>query len=671
MKPSEQLVTRHIGEVHGAFFLASSSSGSWWSAVCSLCQVEGTGEMIRQHEVQHRREGFAREEDGEVEIPSVSTRGSSVQVDQISAYGARAKEEKRERSPSIEVLKETGPKIRTKKSKGSKPDSLRKSSEKVKRKNRSPSSSSTSSSSSSSPTSSSSSSSRPRQKSKFQQKLKKARKSKSRPQLPSPEYGRSTHYLPQREAPARSRSLSRSPSSPRERESYYPWRGRRGRSRSGSPRRVSPRRNRLRSPESSAVQRGSQPFPGLSSEEASQSSAGDFTIVGVGTETKFKCEVCSTLSNSKLQHDQHKGGLKHRKALVPGDGDGNCAAPNYSSPGTSAAALQCPACQQDFEELAQLKNHVKNNHDILLTCTECEARGYNPKGEALFCQELIEHYSQGHNKKITVQDLPCYGKKGGEKMRPQGYVMCQLCPRPSYQTLGRPGLWFTNQLSLHTIRSHFSKFHPGKENYQDLIILGCQLCEDQLPGSRGEAQWRALLNKHNQDETEEEGEISDQPTPGSVLRLLCPYCGETVPREGEASQHHIKQRHLELTFACKLCRLTDRFYYQSLEDVNKHLKLKHLGVNNYKISNIVLPGSPSNLLAFAWVNCKVCHFKGIGGGKEVWDHLLLHSGSGERILEIFCRLCHREDTLNVKHFQDFQEFLEHFKAGHSDIIRCL
>ena len=433
---------------------------------------------------------------------------------------------------------------------------------------------------------------------------------------------------------------------------------------------------------------------------------------------KYKCQVCNTLSSSRVEHDQHKEGRKHNNAKkntyckhcrvhtsvqhfhcqvcdVHSSGpqpwqdhlrssrhkekqkQGSDVAPtsnNNTSPRISppsAAALQCPACQQDFEELAQLKDHVKNNHDILLTCTECEARGYNPRGEALFCRELLEHYSQGHNKKITAHDLPYYGKKGGEKMRPQGYVMCQLCPRPSYQTLGRPGLWFTNQLSLHTIRSHFSKFHPGKENYQDLIILGCQLCEDQLPGSRGEAQWRALLNKHNQDDAEEEGEISDLPTPGSVLRLLCPYCGETVPREGEASQHHIKQRHLELTFACKLCRLTDRFYYQSLEDVNKHLKLKHLGVNNYNISNIVLPGSPSNLLAFAWVNCKVCHFKGIGGGKEVWDHLLLHSGSGERILEIFCRLCHREDTLNVKHFQDFQEFLEHFKAGHSDIIRCL
>ena len=158
-----------------------------------------------------------------------------------------------------------------------------------------------------------------------------------------------------------------------------------------------------------------------------------------------------------------------------------------------------------------MKEHVKTSHDILMTCSECEARGHNPRGEALFCSELVEHYSQAHNKKITVADLPQYGKKGGEKMRSQGYVICQLCPtRPSYQTLGCPGLWFTNQLSLHTVRSHFARLHPGRENYLDQVRLGCQLCRDQLPASRGEAQWRAILNKHS-DDTEEEGESSAQP----------------------------------------------------------------------------------------------------------------------------------------------------------------
>ena len=319
-----------------------------------------------------------------------------------------------------------------------------------------------------------------------------------------------------------------------------------------------------------------------------------------------------------------------------------------------------------------MRDHVKSNHDILLTCTECETRGYQPRGQALFCQELVEHYSKVHNKKITASDLPYYGKKGGEKMVVQGYVVCQLCPtKQSYQTLGRPGLWFTNKLSLPTIRSHFTKHHPGKENYLEEIVLGCQLCLDQLPGSRGEAQWRALLNKHSQDDTDEEGENSNQPPPSGVLTRPCPYCGETVPLQGEAAQRHIKTRHLDLTFSCRLCSLKDRYYYQAIEDVFRHLKLKHFGVERNKISNVVLPGSLNNLEAFAWFNCKICGFRKIGVGQEVRDHLQRHPGSGEESLEILCRLCHREDTLNVNAFQNSKEFLEHFKEGHGDIVRSL
>ena len=243
-------------------------------------------------------------------------------------------------------------------------------------------------------------------------------------------------------------------------------------------------------------------------------------IVVVGSEWKYKCQVCNTLSSTRLQHEQHKAGQEHRKALGPGAG-ADAAVSNIASPGTPAVEVE----------------------------------------------------------------------------------------------------------------------------------------EGELP------------------EEEEEGEISAHPspgTPGSVLTLLCPYCGETVPREGEAAQLHIRQRHRELTFSCKLCNMSARYYYQALEDVYRHLRLRHFGVeDSNKISHVLLPGSQSNLEAFAWVKCKICDFRGIGGGREVRDHLQLHSGSGEENLKIFCRLCHREDTLIVKHFQDFKEFVEHFKAGHGDILRCL
>ena len=435
------------------------------------------------------------------------------------------------------------------------------------------------------------------------------------------------------------------------------------------------------------------------------SGAEGFTVVDVGSERKYKCKVCNTLSNSRQEYDQHKEGWKHKEAkksycphcrihcyLCDVHSSGPqpwrqhilskqhrnkldaATAPTNASPGVSppsAGVLQCPACQQDFAELAELKDHVKTNHDILLTCTECETRGHQPRGEALFCQELMEHYSKVHNKKMAVSDLPYYGKKGGEKMKAQGYVVCQLCPtKPSYQTLGRPGLWFTNKLSLPTIRSHFTKHHPGKENYLEEIVLGCQLCRDQLPGSRGEARWIALLHKHSQDDTEEEGENSAQPSPRSVLTRPCPYCGEILAREGEAAQRHIKQRHLELTFSCKLCRMGDRYYYQAIEDVYRHLRLKHFDFNRINITNVILPGSRSNLEAFARVKCKICDFKGIGGGQEVRDHLQRHGG-GDKDLEIFSRLCHREDTLNVNTFEDFKEFVDHFQAGHGDIVSSL
>ena len=59
MKPTEKLVIQHIGKVHGSFYLAS---GGWWSAVCRICDVEWTGDEVRKHKNQHRREGFAIEE---------------------------------------------------------------------------------------------------------------------------------------------------------------------------------------------------------------------------------------------------------------------------------------------------------------------------------------------------------------------------------------------------------------------------------------------------------------------------------------------------------------------------------------------------------------------------------------------------------------------------------
>ena len=325
----------------------------------------------------------------------------------------------------------------------------------------------------------------------------------------------------------------------------------------------------------------------------------------------------------------------------------------------------CPACQKSFLELSQLKAHIKTNHDILIKCKECEAMGYNPAAQVLFSHELIDHYDVVHNKTMTETDLPFFGKKGNglEQMKPQGYIRCNLCPKPSYQTLGSPGLWFTNSLPMNSIKEHFRHYHPEtRSSVLDQITLGCQLCQDRLPGQNA-SRWTALLSKHRQNVTEEGKKASS-----SVLTSACSYCGELVPREEVVSQKHIKEHHHRLTFSCKLCPLVDRFYYDSILDVFRHLHDKHFGERT--INQVVLPGTRSNFSAFAWAKCKTCDFRGIGWGKEVFSHLRSHPGSGLDNFDIFCRLCPKDDK-GVETFENFVEFQSHFRKKHCDIINRL
>ena len=114
--------------------------------------------------------------------------------------------------------------------------------------------------------------------------------------------------------------------------------------------------------------------------------------------------------------------------------------------------------------------------------------------------------------------------------------------------------------------------------------------------------------------------------------------------------------------------MRDRYYYESLLDVFRHLQLKHIGRHSYQ--HVVFPGTRSDLGAFAWVKCKTCDFRGVGSGREVRNHLQSHRGSGEENLEIFCRICHKDDqALGI--FEDFEEFIEHFQYTHSDILLFL
>ena len=78
IKPNKELVLQHIAEAHGGFYLANSVSG-WCSAVCRICQMEGTGDLFRQHGEQHRMERVATEgEDGKEEAPPGSAGGETL-----------------------------------------------------------------------------------------------------------------------------------------------------------------------------------------------------------------------------------------------------------------------------------------------------------------------------------------------------------------------------------------------------------------------------------------------------------------------------------------------------------------------------------------------------------------------------------------------------------------
>ena len=409
-------------------------------------------------------------------------------------------------------------------------------------------------------------------------------------------------------------------------------------------------------------------MPGHDQHKGAEKNREALVTISSGESLKYFCSLCNIQCTGAAPYQQHLTGKQHRAKETNQDSLSPAVPCSPKEEGPDHL-FQCPACKEGFQKSGQLNEHVKNNHDVIIICKECEALGHNPVGQVLLCSELMDHYNHIHHKEMTAGDLPFYGRKRLGEMRPQGYVMCKLCPtKPSYQSLGSPGLWITNEPNMTIIKNHFKKFHPKNVwNYKEKIVLGCQLCEDELPGTRDLSLWRALLDKHRRDEGEGEGKREVRARTGHTS--LCPYCGDTVGK-GAAAQSHIKRDHFHLTFACKLCQLSERFYYPSLEDVHRHLKLKHLGVGKNNNKQIVFPGSRSNLAAFSWVKCKTCDFRGVGNGREVKNHLKSHPGSGEENLEIFCRICHKDDkALGI--FEDFHEFISHFEDTHRDIVPFL
>ena len=291
---------------------------------------EGTGDDIKHHREQHRREGFATEE--EVEASPGSAGGGSSQGDQVSVTSAtrpeaRAEDQRREGSSSVKFLSDSTGISSPQRHRG-----------KVKRRSRSSSSVSSSTSSTSRSSRSKTRSMRPRTMS------RKVRKSESQPRRSAPRRGqprKSPRRVSQRSPESSGVERRSQAKSPRRRDSSLQSSGGvRSERNEMSPECQKPQKALERSynkhitaasASASGLQRRSRSrsrtrslsspkdfssYPTRDRDRWSSASAtGDLLIVGVGPERKYKCQVCLTLSSSRLQHDQHKDGQKHKDAL--------------------------------------------------------------------------------------------------------------------------------------------------------------------------------------------------------------------------------------------------------------------------------------------------------------------------------------------------------------------
>lgn len=96
----------------------------------------------------------------------------------------------------------------------------------------------------------------------------------------------------------------------------------------------------------------------------------------------------------------------------------------------------------------------------------------------------------------------------------------------------------------------------------------------------------------------------------------CLYCGEAVWSGGE--ERHVRERHLHLAFQCRLCPAEKRTPYPRLEDVLRHLDLRHQCQRSLDpkllLARVVVPGARDALHALGAARCAVrdCRFSVLG-----------------------------------------------------------
>ena len=394
-----------------------------------------------------------------------------------------------------------------------------------------------------------------------------------------------------------------------------------------------------------------------------------------------RCNICQICCPSQYGYEQHLAGKAHLakvKAASNGWDESTEESVQVTSENSEIISkskfipsIGCHGCEKIFSTVPELKKHINEVHGFIIKCSECEGMNQTP-AEVLTCQELIDHYSDIHNKTIKENDFKFYGKVNTW----QGYVRCKLCKIK----LGGPGLWFTNSPKHQSVlEAHFKTHHASMASnvgtIESQVVLGCQLCTKEFSSSASHS-WKSHLATHG--EKNKDLSVVSPPEIAETLRAAgsnlvtspCSYCGEKVVNTGNAMQNHIKSKHFHLSFRCKMCNPGERYCFERLDDVKSHLRVKHYGIGNVTAAQVDMPGDKGNLGGFAWLKCKRpgCGFTGIGleaesHQSEVHGH---KGGGGLHHFVIFCRLCTKKDKVTPLSpvFVDALDLSKHIRSDH-------
>ena len=403
----------------------------------------------------------------------------------------------------------------------------------------------------------------------------------------------------------------------------------------------------------------------------------------------YHCDVCQIFCIGPIPFKAHLQGSKHKRNVarersksrsLSGERDNNEEFVEEVDPDPVPVQQQqqrvqdrpgrflCHACDERFATDAGLRQHARDLHGYLIKCTECVSLNHLPPAEVLTYTDLVHHYETCHAKKIMEHELKFWGEL---KTKHFGFIQCTICKGNGKNSIGDEGFWFSSDVDKEMtkkIREHFRMHHSSFiSQAQESTVLGCQICSVRFGGSRNCRKWKDHLSTH--EKASKDKTRSAAPGSSHGVTEPCYYCGEKVISSGDALQNHIQDHHLDLTFSCRLCIPGERYFYNSLEDVIKHLSLKHYGTKERK--DVLMPGTKKNLLPYCWVSCKTCGYKGMGLGKEsIMHQRRRHNGEDMTNYNIFCRLCAKDETY-YDFFDTGEEFEEHMIQEHKDIVRLL